>query len=157
MMTWEEEYAQHLAKPKKPRRSPLTMKSPPVKISEKQRQNQVIVTLKSLGYVVLEVGQKRQPIFCPCGKKHWPITTGNTSGVADILVSHDRWPGAGAWMALELKTPDTRRRPEQVELARRGLNVIVETVQEALEAVLHLERQWGIAPLPAMKAYMEQI
>ena len=155
MTTWtEQQLAEHLSKPKKPR--PLTRKSPPVKISEKQRQNQVIVTLRSLSYVVLEVGQKRQPIFCSCGKKHWPITTGNTSGVADILVSHDRWPGRGAWLALEMKTPTTRRRPKQVELARRGLNVIVETVQEALEAVLHLERQWEIAPLPAMKAYWEQ-
>ena len=138
------------------RKSPPDMKLTPVKISERQRQIQVIVTLKSLGYVVLEIAQKRQPIFCLCGKKHWPITTGNTNGTPDLIISHARW-GQGAMMGIEIKTPDTRRRSEQLTLAADGITVIVETVQEALEAVLHLERQWDIATLPAMKAYREQI
>ena len=132
------------------------MKSPSVKISEKQRQNQVIVTLRSLGYVVLLLGQKRQIVFCKkCGEKNWPITTANTPGAADLLVSHERWPGC--WLALEMKTPTTTRRSEQIHLAELGMNTIIETVQEALDAVCHLERQWDIAPLPAMATYRKQV
>lgn len=146
----------------KSRKSPLNMKPEKIIISEAQRQNQVIVTLRSLGYVVLEIGQKRQPIFCNnvvggqrCGKKHWPVTTGNTNGAPDLIVSHARW-GAGAMMGLEMKTPDTVRRREQLALATDGITVIVETVQDALEAVRHLEQQWDVAPLPAMSAYLDQ-
>ena len=138
-----------LKRPRQPRRPPK------VKISEAQRQTAVINTLRSLGYVVLLIGQKRQPIFCPCGKKHWPITTGNTTGSPDLVISHRRW-AAGAMMGLEMKTPDTVRRPEQLALAQAGRTVIVETVGEALRAIVGLERQWEIAPLPAMLAYLEQ-
>ena len=145
----------------KSRKSPLHMKPPPAKISEAKRQAQIVGILRSLGYEVQLIGQKRQPIICKnivggrvCGKKHWPITTANTPGAADLLVSHKRWPSG--WIGLECNTPDTTRRPEQVRLAELGMNTIVETVQEALEAILHLEQQWEIAPLAAMTAYREQ-
>lgn len=137
---------------KRPR---LTLKPPPIKISEAQRQQAVINVLRSLSYEVLLIGQKRQPIFCKCGTKHWPTITGSTPGAADLLISHRRW-FAGAWLALEMKAPDTRRRPEQLRLAEAGMNVIVETVEQALDAVQHLEQQMGIPPLSAMTAYREQ-
>ena len=144
------------------RRSPLHMKLTPAKISEADRQAQIVGTLRSMGYEVQLIGQKRQPIICRnvvggrvCGKKHWPITTANTPGAADLLVSHKGWPGV--WLGLECKTPTTVRRPEQIRLAEMGMNTIVETVQEALDAVCHLERQWDLAPLPAMTAYREQL
>ena len=60
-------------------------------------------------------------------------------------------------MGIEMKAPDTKRRPEQLALAAQGCSVIVETVQEALDAVCHLERQWDLTPLPAMAAYREQL
>ena len=150
---------------RKPR---LTLKAPADKISEAQRQQAVITTLRSLGYEVLLLGQKRQPIFCKCGKKHWPITTANTPGTPDLMVSHARWakgkdgyvPPNGQlapWCGIEMKAPGTTRRPEQMIFNAQGFTAIVETVQEALDAVLRLEKAMGIPPLPAMTAYKEQL
>ncbi len=146
----------------KSRRSPLNMKPTPAKISEHKRQNQVIVTLRSLGYTVLEIGQKRQPIFCKCGAKHWPITTGNTTGTPDLLVSHARWgthdgPGIALFLGIEMKAPNTKRRPEQLTLNALGMSVIVETVREALGAIAYVEQKMGLAELPALAAYREQL
>lgn len=141
--------------PKSKQRSPLNLKMPSAKVSEKDRQTQIVTTLQSLGYVVLLLGQKRQIIICKCGAKNWPVTTANTLGTPDLLCSHDRWPGC--WLGIECKTPTTVRRPEQIALAERGMSVIVETVGETLAAVLHLEQQMEIKPLPAMTAYLEQV
>ena len=137
------------------RKQRLNMKAPDAKISEASRQNHIVTTLRSLGYAVLLLGQKRQPIFCPCGKKHWPITTANTLGTPDLLTTHPhRWPGC--WLGLECKTPDTVRRPEQKAFADAGMTTIVESVEDALRAVWHLEKQMDIAPLAAVDAYLAQ-
>jgi hypothetical protein len=121
--------------------------------SESCRQSAVIKILRSLGYTVLEIAQKRQPIFCKCGAKHWPITTGNTSGVSDLLVSR---PGWQLWLSIEMKTPITERRPKQIELNEMGLTVIVETVEEAVQAVDDTERRLRLTNR-YLTAYMEQI
>jgi hypothetical protein len=121
--------------------------------SEASRQSAVIKTLRSLGYTVLEIAQKRQPIFCKCGAKHWPVTTGNTSGVSDLLVSRLGWQ---LWLSIEMKTPITERRPKQVELNEMGLTVIVETVAEAVQAVADTERRLRLTNR-YLTAYMEQI
>ena len=142
-------------KPRRARTPRLTLKPPSEAVSEAQRQTAVVTVLRSLGYTVLLIGQKRQPIFCKCGKMHWPITTANTPGSPDLIISHPRW-GQGAMMGIEMKIPGGARRKEQLVLASQGMTVIVETVKEALEAVEHLEQQWAIAPLPAFLSYMEQ-
>ena len=150
------------SKPRKVRTPRLTLKPPSETISEAQRQAAVVNVMRSLGYTVLLIGQKRQPIFCTnvvsgrkYGKMHWPITTANTAGSPDLIISHPRWAQA-AMMGVEMKIPGGARRKEQLVLASQGMTVIVETVKEALEAVRHLEQQWAIIPLPGFLSYMEQ-
>jgi hypothetical protein len=163
-MTWTtDDLAAHLAKranQKAPAKAPAKVARKPkvsaVKISEKDRQTAVITTLTGIGYVVLQVAQKKVPIVCKCGLRHWPKVTGNTNGVPDLLISHDRWVGMGVMMGMEMKTPTTRRRPEQIALNNRGMTVIIENVQQALQAVYCLERQMELDPLPRFMAYMEQ-
>lgn len=61
-----------------------------------------------------------------------PRGYGATPGVPDLLVARDGWFG---WLGLEVKRPGGRISPAQAELERRGLIVVVRSVEDAIAAV----------------------
>lgn len=70
---------------------------------------------------------------CECGR--WSRGDyGATKGIADILCRRDNWPPA-MWLALELKSPRGRVRPEQAELAAAGAVHIVRSVDDVLDVL----------------------
>ena len=110
-------------RPKGKRKPHLTMKPCPVKIPEKLRQRAGVYVLRLHGYRVNECGQFKARVRCPnakCGQSFFPPGGyGNDAGTPDAFVTHDtRWPGV--WCAMDFKTPQTTRRPEQIAMVEFG-------------------------------------
>lgn len=132
----------------------LQMAAP--EISEKIRERNSVHTLQWLGYRVMTTG-KPVPVVCRnCRVHQFAQTTGSTPGLADVLVSHPRWPGQN-WRMLETKKSDRApRRKEQVELAEAGFSTFYVTEEQAVHAVIHTERQMGLEPNPRLLSWLEQ-
>ena len=139
------------------RRSPLNMKVQAPELSEKQREKNAIQTLTLLGYTVKHLG-KPIPVTCrnpKCRAFQWASTTGNATGVADLLVTHpQRWPGV--WQMLETKKSDRAdRRQEQIDLADAGLSTFFVTEEQAVRSVMAAEERMGVEPNPKLLNWLK--
>ena len=127
------------------------------------REKNAVHILRWLGYTVMTLG-KPVPTTCPkCRTFHWAHTTGNTEGVADVVVSHPTyWVGPdgrslGLWRTPgNKKSSKADRRKEQIELANKGLSTIYVTEEQAVRAVIDVERRLGLPPNPKLLNWLEQ-
>lgn len=135
---------------------PLKMKRP--RVSEKIEQNNAVAVLRACDYVVLELGQKRLPVFCrACGCKTWPTFTDSTGGTPDTMLTHSDWARQGhanTWHAQEYKGPGTPVRPAQQALVEGGMSGIVHNAQEAARDVIAFELSMGIEPNARLVAWL---
>ncbi len=140
--------------PQKPRTQILKLKPQKVVISEKVREKNGCSVLVGLGYEVKTLG-KPIPVNCPqCKAFHWAKTTGNTTGVADVLVSHKtRWPGV--WTMLETKRTGGPKREAQIDLFEDGLSTFVVTEEDFVRAVIAAEERMGIEVNPRLINWLE--
>lgn len=136
------------AKPK-----PLRMKAP--RVPEKAIQNGIVALLRMSGYTVLPLGMSKKPSVCPqCHTRHWgQQATQNPLGCPDLIITGPGW--GRAWLALELKAADTKRRPEQIALVEAGACAFVTSDREAAADVLAFERRMGVAQNKRLSAWLD--
>lgn len=140
--------------PAKPKRRPsLRMQVQAPEISEKQREKNATGTLRSLGYTVKHLG-KPIPVTCKnpkCRTFQWAKTTGNSTGVADLLVTHAVYWPAKCWIMIETKKSDKAdRSEEQIKLAEAGLSTFYVTEEEAVRTIIAAEQRMGLEPNPKL-------
>lgn len=127
-----------------------------VVIPEKVREKSGIYVLTLLGYSVKTLG-KPIPVTCrnpKCRTFQWAATTGNSVGVADVLVGHEtRWPGV--WIMLETKKTGGAKRDAQVELVENGLSTFVTTEEDFVRAVIMAEQRMQIPINPKLIHWLE--
>ncbi|MDB5057246.1 MAG: hypothetical protein JWO59_718 [Chloroflexi bacterium] len=97
--------------------------------SEADIQRGIVDGLRAMGYIVLETERYRRK--CSCGS--YARGSHGTPGQPDLFVSHEAW--GNQWLGLECKKPGGRIRPEQAELAARGVTVVVRNWEDAVRAV----------------------
>ena len=127
-----------------------------VVIPEKIRERTGVYVLTLLGYTVKTLG-KPIPVTCKnpkCRTFQWASKTGNSTGVADVLVSHEaRWPGV--WVMLETKRTGGAKREEQVALVEDGLSTFVTTEEEFVRAIIMAEQRMGLSVNPKLINWLE--
>jgi hypothetical protein len=87
--------------------------------SEEDIQKTAIELLRLKGFIVLETTVRVR------GK------TGQSRGIPDVLVSHERWP-RGCWTGIETKSDKGGLRPEQALLEAQGRIFVYRSPEEAL-------------------------
>ena len=121
------------------------------KIDEATIQRQTTTLLYALGYTVMESGKSRSKQRCKaCGNVAYATGwQGNTVGLPDLYVHSVNWP-RGVALAIEMKTEKGVIRPEQLELANKGLiNIcrstscvlqVIEKYEESINNTIQVDR-----------------
>lgn len=89
-------------------------------MTEREIQDGIRSALRKLGYTVLSTSGVGRA-------KH--ARNNQDKGVPDLLVSKDGW---GVWIGLEVKAPKGALKPEQKDLADRGMVFVVRSLDDAL-------------------------
>jgi hypothetical protein len=136
--------------------------------TEAERQEEIVATLRSLGYRVLVTdvtryrascgkcsrqNGKRVYLRCPsCSEAGWSQGLAGDPGISDLLVQSDRWPGkpCPTWAVETKRGPSAPRKPEQLERERRGEISIVWDLPSLCSALVMFERSLLVAPLAAV-------
>jgi hypothetical protein len=121
------------------------------KLDEATIQRQSTTLLHALGYTVMESGKSRSKQRCKtCGTTAYATGwQGNTVGLPDLYVHSINWP-RGVALAIEMKTEKGVIRPEQLELANKGLiNIcrstscvlqVIEKYEESINNTIQVDR-----------------
>lgn len=109
-------------------------------MNEKELQNQIVYTLRILGYTVLESGKGRSKTQCVnCKSWFYPRGwQGNTLGLPDLYVHHKSWSNP-VGVGIELKTTKGVVRKEQKLLADDNITVICRSLDDVLTEVMKIE------------------
>ena len=107
-------------------------------------QSHLTGTLKVLGYTIMETGKSRSAVMCPhCKGRHYATGwQGNTVGLPDLYIHRTGWT-LGMAVALELKAPTGKVRPEQQQMADAGMSIIVRTLSDGLRHIRDVEERLG--------------
>lgn len=113
-----------------------------VVIREEDLQRTIIEALRLKGYEVLVTSRVRKRVQCKsCGEWGWMQGgDGVTKGLADLLCSRQEW-GLPVWVGIEVKGSRTAITQAQQDLANRGFNVIVRSLEEAVEALEKIDKR----------------
>jgi hypothetical protein len=113
-------------------------------MTEKELQNQIVYTLRILGYTVLESGKGRSKTQCAnCKSWFYPKGwQGNTIGLPDLYIHNKKW-GNSIGFAVELKTKKGIVREEQKILAEDNITTICRSLDDVLVALSKSEATIG--------------